>query len=111
MINSEGAAGPRELVKQFAKMWLLDLLEPTGAIFSGVVPRVGRGTDERADRRVIAKLHPPHGDYLVYDGGKLAGRAAPFHLKPVLGSVKVVSDGLKDPEKDDVDRTRLLQVH
>src|SRR6516225_5362002 len=91
-------------------MRLLDLIEATAAIFCGVGPLVWAGADQSPRQLAIAKIDPVISDDLVDDGRELACGAAAFHLQPVLCPAKVVGSCLKDPEKDDVDSARLLQV-
>src|SRR6516225_5400674 len=73
-------AGTDELFDELAEMRFLELVEPPGAIFGGIAPRVWIGADESARRLAVAEIDEIHGDDLVDDARQFTSDLLPLQL-------------------------------
>ena len=102
--------GLRELVKKFAEIRRLELLEPAAAILGRIIPAVRRCADKRARQGTVAVINPVVSDDFVDDGWQFASGASAFKLQAMFGVIEVVENGFEHTKEHDVDVAGLLDM-
>jgi len=92
-----------EFTKQFAEIWLFDLIKTLAAILGGISPRIGIGADKAAHWRLtVAEIQKLISDYLIDDCRNLARRFAAFALQLPLGVFEFVNHAFEDADEDHI---------
>ena len=91
-------------------MWLLDRIEPPGAVLGGVAPCVQRVADEGAVTGAVIGLQLGQGDDLIDDAGQFQAGFGAVDLQGEHAAIEVVQPLIEDADEPHVLAARVLQV-